>query len=123
MVTFNFQSKKEDSETKVGNAMNLEGGIGADFLRGGLTVGLSYYASFKLTDDEIEGLPQNLIRGKNRTFGLGPEATLALAKGNTVYGFLRVCYFWETYARTTTQGGAFLISATFLTSPLKVPTP
>ncbi len=45
-----FQSKKEDSETKVGNAMNLEGGLGGDFLKGGLTVGGSdYYASFKLT--------------------------------------------------------------------------
>ena len=30
-----FQSKKEDSETKVGNVMNLEGGLGGDFLKGG----------------------------------------------------------------------------------------
>jgi hypothetical protein len=36
-VSFDFQSKKEDSETKVGNQMNLEGGVGADFLKGGLT--------------------------------------------------------------------------------------
>src|SRR5688572_2588612 len=28
MATFDFQSKKEDSETKVGNVMNLEGGVG-----------------------------------------------------------------------------------------------
>ena len=35
LATFDFQSKKEDSETKVGNAMNLEGGLGADFLKGG----------------------------------------------------------------------------------------
>ena len=34
-VSFDFQSKKEDSETKVGNAMNLEGGVGGDFLKGG----------------------------------------------------------------------------------------
>ena len=54
LATFDFQSKKEDSETKVGNVMNLEGGLGADFLKGGLTTGLNYYASFKLTDDQIE---------------------------------------------------------------------
>jgi hypothetical protein len=123
IVSFDFQSKKEDSETKVGNAMNLEGGIGADFLRGGLTTGLSYYASFKLSDDEIAGLPGILIRGKNKVFALGPEATLALARRDTVYGFLRVCYQWETYARTTTQGAAFSITATFLLKPLKVPAP
>ena len=54
IATFDFQSKKEDSETKVGNAMNLEGGIGGDFLKGGLTVGLDYYASFKLSDDRFD---------------------------------------------------------------------
>jgi hypothetical protein len=123
IVSFDFQSKKEDSENKVGNAMNLEGGVGGDFLDGGLTTGLCYYASFKLSDDDIAGLAGILIRGKNKTFGLGPEATLAIAAHNTVYGFVTVRYFWEVYARTTTQGGAWLIQATFLTRPLKVPSP
>jgi hypothetical protein len=121
-ASFNFQSKKEDSETQVGNAMNLEGGVGGDFLKGGLTAGLAYYASFKLSDDTIGGLPGILIRGKNKVFALGPEATLALARKNTVYGFLRVAYQWEIYARTTTQGGAFFVTATFLQKPIKVPT-
>ena len=79
-ATFDFQSKKKDSETKVGNIMNLEGGIGADFLRGGLTTGLAYYGTFKLTDDQFDArLPSVLIRGKNRVWGLGPEVTLAIA--------------------------------------------
>ena len=121
LATFDFQSKKEDSETKVGNQMNLEGGIGGDFMKGGLTAGLVYYAAFKLTDDQIEGLPGVLIRGKNKVFALGPEATLALAFKNTVYGFVKVNYFWETYARTTTEGGAFSITATFLLRPIKLP--
>jgi hypothetical protein len=121
LATFDFQSKKEDSETKVGNTMNLEGGVGADFLKGGLTAGLAYYWSAKLTDDVVEGVPGILIRGKNRVFALGPDVTLAIAKSNTVYGFVRVCYQWEVYARTTTQGGAWNIAATFLLKPLKIP--
>jgi hypothetical protein len=68
-------------------------------------------------------LPGVLIRGKNRVFAVGPEATLAIARKNTVYGFVRVAYFFETYARTATQGGALFISGTFLTRPLKLPTP
>ena len=122
MASFNFQSKKEDSDTQVGNVMNLEGGLGGDFLKGGLTAGLAYYATFKVSDDTIEGLPGILIRGKNKVFALGPEATLALARKNTVYGFLRVSYQWEVYARTTTQGGAFFVTATFLQKPIKLPT-
>src|SRR4029450_8044862 len=73
-------SKKEDSETKVGNVMNLEGGLGGDFLKGGLIAGLDYYASFKLTDDQIEGFPDILILGKNKVFAVRPEVQLALAK-------------------------------------------
>jgi hypothetical protein len=120
-LTLDFQSKKEDSENKVGNQLNLEGGVGGDFLKGGLTTGLCYYASFKISEDDIAGLPGILIRGKNKTFGIGPEATLAIAARNKVYGFVTVRYFWETYARTASQGGAFLIQATFLTKPIKVP--
>jgi hypothetical protein len=120
-LSLDFQSKKEDSETKVGNQVNVEGGAGADFLKGGLSTGLAYYAAFKASDDEIQGFPGILIRGRNKVFALGPEATLALAAHNKVYGFLTLRYLWEVYARTATQGSAFLIQATFLTKPMAVP--
>jgi hypothetical protein len=123
VATFDFQSEKEDSETKVGNAMNLEGGVGADFLQGGLSVGLVYYASFKLTDDRIEGFPGIVIRGKNKVFALGPEVSLALARRGTVYGFVKVNYQWETYARTSTQGSELTVLATLLVPPIQLPTP
>ena len=122
LVSFDFQSKKEDSETKVGNAMNLEGGFGADFLQGGLTVGLNYFSTIKLTEDRIEGLPQIFIRGKNKVFGLGPEVSLAIAKNNVIYGFLKVNYQWEVYARTNTKGSMATIMMTFLAKPLHLPT-
>jgi hypothetical protein len=101
--------------------MNLEGGVGADFLKGGLTTGLVYYASFKLADDQIDGIPGVLIRGKNKVFALGPEVSLALARRGTLYGFIKANYQWETYTRTTTQGGEFLVMATFLVKPIKLP--
>lgn len=122
VASFTFSSKKEDSETKPGAQMNLEGGVGGDFLKGGLSLGLAYYAGFKLSDDQIEGLPGILIRGKNKVFALGPDVTLALARKGTVYGFVRVNYAWEVYARTTTQGGSWNIALTWLTKPLKIPT-
>ena len=122
LVSFDFQSKKEDSETKVGNAMNLEGGFGGDFLQGGLTAGLNYFAMFKLTEDQIDGFPQILIRGKNKVFGVGPEVSLALARKGVVYGFVKVNYMWETYARTNTKGSELTILTTLLVKPLHLPT-
>jgi hypothetical protein len=121
-ATFTFQSEKEDSNTKVGNIMNLEGGVGADFLGGGLTAGLAYYGTFKLTEDRFEALlPNVLIRGKNRVWALGPEVTLAIAANKTVYGFVTVRYQWEIGARTTTEGAAWNILATFPVPPIRLP--
>ena len=93
-VSFNFQSKKEDSETKVGNAMNLEGGI----------AGKAFESA---RAREIQGLPPIFVRGKNRVFAIGPEVTLTLARKNTVYGFLNVKYFWETTRVRTRRAGLF----------------
>ena len=64
-----------------------------------------------------------LIRGKNKDFALGPEVQLALARKNTLYGFLKVNYQWEVYTRTATQGSELTILATFLMKPLKLPNP
>jgi hypothetical protein len=123
-ATFDFQSKKEDSDTTVGNIMNLEGGVGADLLGGGLTTGLAYYGTFKLTEDQFDQRSvAALIRGKNRVWGLGPEFTLALASRakKAVYGFVTVRYQWELGARTTTEGAAWNILATFPLKPIPIP--
>ena len=121
-ATFNVQSKKRDSNTKVGNILNLEGGVGADFLGGGLTAGLAYYGTFKVSEDQFDSpLADLLVRGKNRVWGLGPEVTLAIAANKTVYGFVTVRYQWELAARTATQGAAWNILATFPLKPIRLP--
>jgi hypothetical protein len=120
-ATFDFFSEKKDSETNVGNVFNLEGGLGADFLKGGLTVGMAYYGTFKVSDDEFDSrLASRLIRDKNRVWGLGPEFTLALATKQAVYGFVTVRYQWELAARTTTEGAVWNIMATFLLKPIRL---
>ena len=50
-----------------------------------------------------------------------PTSLPTLAMKRTVYGFLMVRYFWETYARTTTQGSGLIIQATLLGKPLHLP--
>jgi hypothetical protein len=118
-VTFN--TKKRGTDTKVGTTMNLEGGVGGDFLKGGLTAGLVYYTELKLTDDRIAGLPGILIHGKNKVFALGPEVSMPLAWNHALHGFLKVNYQWETYARTTTQGSEVTVLTTFFLKPIKLP--
>lgn len=125
VTSFNFQSKKEDSETKVGNAVNFEGGIGADFLGGGVTAGLVYYTTIKLQQDRIDGIPGFITLGKNKVVALGPEVSIALAsksKGK-IYGFVKVNYQWEVAAWTNTQGNALSVVVSFPIAPIKLPGP
>jgi hypothetical protein len=120
-MAYDIQSEKKDSSTKVGDILNLEGGVGADFLGGGLSVGMAYYGTFKVSADRFDSLlPGLLIRGKNRVWGIGPEVTLALASKSMVYGFVTVRYQWEAGGRTTTTGGAWNILASFPLKPIRI---
>jgi hypothetical protein len=103
--------------------MNLEGGIGGDFLKGGLTAGLAYYYSTKLTEDHLGKFPLNIGLAKANVFALGPDFTLALAKANTVYGFLSVRYEWELHAEAQSKGGMWLVQAVFPFKPIHIPAP
>jgi hypothetical protein len=123
MASFNVFSEKKDSDVKVGNILTLEGGAGADLLGGGLSVGLSYYGVYKLTEDDLAPPFNVLVRGKNRGYAFGPEATLALAVKKTVYGFVTVRYQWEAGTRVAPEGGALNIMATILTKPIRPPAP
>ena len=115
-----FHSGKEDTDARVGTLFTLEGGLGRSFLMGAASVGLSYYAQWKLTEDTLIGFPALILQGKNRVAGLGPEVTIPIATKNTVYGFLTARYQWEMGARTTTQGDALNVLVVLPLKPIKV---
>mgnify|MGYP001822519958 FL=1 len=114
LAAYETHSKKQDSDIQVGDLFTVEGGLGASLLEGGLTVGAAYYAQWKLTEDDLgfERLPG---LDKARTFGVGPEATLALPVKGKLAGLLTARYLWETGARSTAQGNTFVA---LLTVPL-----
>jgi hypothetical protein len=85
-------------------------------MEGAVNVGISYYAQWKLTDDDL-GLSFTPPGGPNlerhRVYGIGPEITVPLASKSKLYGFLNLRYFWETGARTTLEGNTFVATFTF----------
>jgi hypothetical protein len=111
---YETHGKKDGTNIRVGDIFTLEGGFGKSFMDGAMSVGLAYYAQWKISQDDF-GLgftpPGGPILGKHRVYGFGPEITLPLASRKTLFGFLNLRYFWETGARTTLEGNTFL--ATF----------
>jgi hypothetical protein len=127
-------SKKEGSVTagnltvqnvKVGQLMTLEGGIGKSFLHGAASVGMAYYAQWKLTEDSLQvtGMNQTGLPAKHRVYGVGPEVTLPIATKSTLIALVNVRYLWETGAEVKTQGQSLLVTTTFPVGGIKIGKP
>ena len=83
---------------------------------GAFSVGIAYYAQWKLSDDDFgitPSLPVGPAIAKHRVFGFGPEITIPLASKRTLFGFLNLRYISETGARTALQGDTFVVTFTF----------
>jgi hypothetical protein len=110
-----LNSKKKDSETKVGDIVTLEGGAGRSFLGGGVNVGAAYYAQWKLSHDTIDAGPLGTVKAlhRYRVYGLGPEVTLPIVAKQRLIALVTARYQWELGARSTLEGETFNVYATF----------
>ena len=122
-----FHGKKKDTDTKVGQILTLEGGLGKSYLGGGLILGAAYYAQWKLTEDQLAEfvLPGGTGRavdfpGKHKVFAFGPDITLPVASKSKLFALVNIRYLWETGARLKTQGNTLVVTATFPVPSVKL---
>jgi len=115
---YEIHSEKKDSDIRVGDILTLEGGLGKSFMQGALSVGVAYYAQWKITNDDFGEFEPviNLLTGsvrKHRVYAAGPEVTIPIPIKNKLIAFVNVRYLWEFGARTKTEGDTLFIIATF----------
>jgi hypothetical protein len=114
---YETHTKKRNTDIRVGDILTFEGGLGKSFLGGALTVGVSYYAQFQMTYDDVGPDIEPLLKGRKlsrqRVFGVGPEITVPIMTSSTLYGLLNARFLWETGARSTLEGTTFTIGVTF----------
>ena len=112
-------------DIKVGQLLTLEGGVGKSFLHGALTLGLAYYAQWKVTSDQLAlATPTGRTfdaREKHRVFGIGPDVTVPIATKTRVISLVNVRYLWETGAEVKTQGHTLVVTSTFPIGGIKIP--
>ena len=109
---YEIHTDKEDTDVRVGDLVTLEGGFGRSFIQGAASVGLSYAAQWKASEDTLGPLPGLLLTGKNRAFALGPEVTMPFFATGPWAGLLTVRYHWEFGARSSFQGQTFFAGVT-----------
>ena len=114
---YEMHTKKRNTDIRVGDILTLEGGLGKSFLGGVLIVGVSYYAQFQMTHDDVGPDIEPLLKGRKlarqRVFGVGPEITIPIMTSSTLYGLINARFFWETGARSTLEGTTLTVTATF----------
>jgi hypothetical protein len=113
------------SNIKVGQLLTLEGGIGKSFLHGAASIGMAYYAQWKLTSDELT-LAQSTagvasIPDLHRVWGVGPEVTIPIATKTKLLSLVNVRYLWEQGAQLKTQGQTFIITNTIPIGGITIP--
>ncbi|MGE0863162.1 MAG: transporter [Vicinamibacterales bacterium] len=110
-------------DVKVGDLLTLEGGIGKSFLHGAASIGVAYYAQWKLTADQLSASsPLPGITDRHRVWGIGPEVTIPIATKTRLISLINVRYLWEQDARLKTQGQTLLITNTIPIGGVRIPT-
>ena len=99
---YEIHSGKEGIDQKVGDLLTLEGGFGKTFSNFS-SVGLAYYAQWKVTEDSGADLPFLLRGRKDRGFGLGPEVDL-------LQGGLALRGLFEFGSNSSLEGFVFVAS-------------
>jgi len=114
MGYFEIHSEKEDTDIQVGNILTIEGGLGRSWYEGALSVGIAYYAQWKLTEDTIGGLdridprlPPSVTLNRRRIYALGPEINIPIVIKDKLISIITARYQWEFGARSTLEGETF----------------
>lgn len=111
-------------DVKVGQLLTLEGGIGKSFLHGAASLGVAYYAQWKVTADDL-GAPvdASLAPGipKHRVFGIGPDVTIPIATKTRLFSLVNVRYLFEQGAQVKTQGHTLMVTNTIPLGHTRIP--
>ncbi|MFV2032854.1 MAG: transporter, partial [Gammaproteobacteria bacterium] len=68
---YETHSSKDGSDIKVGDILTIEGGLGKSWADGAAAFGVSYFAQWKVSEDELGAGISN--PNKHKIFGAGPE--------------------------------------------------
>jgi hypothetical protein len=115
LFSYELNSKKKGTDTRVGDLLSIEGGLGKTFYKKTkgpipiiINAGVAYYMQFKTTPDQISLDSSLVISGKSdHVYGLGPEGNIFLPGVKSLVGLRWV---FETGAVDRFQGRTFLVT-------------
>ena len=126
IAAYETHTYKKGTDIRVGNVLTLEGGLGWSFFEGAASLGITYFAQWKLSNDDLGSFDveeflgelglEDLIGvpiGKNRVFGIGPQLSIPIPIKKKLVAFIDARYIWDIAARTDLLAQSLIIAVTF----------
>jgi hypothetical protein len=114
LAAWETHTEKKNSDVQVGDLLTLEGGLGKSWLDGTLSLGVTYFAQWKLTRDD-PGSPADRFRRnptRHEIYGIGPELVVPIATSKSYFGSLIFRYLKDFAVKNNSDGQTFLVMAT-----------
>jgi hypothetical protein len=108
-------------DVKVGQLVTVEGGVGKSFLHGAASVGMAYYAQWKVTRDKfVVSSAELTVPDKHRVFGVGPDVTIPIAANGKLLSLVNVRYLFEVGTQAKTQGQSLVVTSTIPVGGIRI---
>ena len=121
---YETHTRKKDTPITVGDLLTVEGGVGKSYMHGAMSLGMAYYAQWKMTRDQVgltHELPADIAIAKHRVYAIGPDVTIPIGTKSKLISLLNVRYLWEVGARVKTEGSSLVVTATLPTPSVRIP--
>jgi hypothetical protein len=111
--SYDLNLRKRGVDITRGDTLQVQGGAGVSRIHQSLEIGLATCGLWQVRDDRGTDLPALLRGGRDRVFGLGPEAAVLL---KPIRSQIRVRYEWDMGVRSRPQGHIFVAGFTYRAS-------
>jgi hypothetical protein len=105
LASYDLNLRKRDVDITRGDTLQVQGGVGASLLNGGVEAGLAFHGLWQIRDDRGADLPDVLRGARDRVYGLGPDVAVFI---QSIRSQIRVRYEWDMGVRSRPQGNVFV---------------
>jgi hypothetical protein len=113
LASYQLNSRQRGIDITRGDLVQIQGGLGTQFLKQVAEAGIAGYGLWQVRDDRGSQLPSAIAGARDQVYGLGPEVAVLI---KPIRAQIRLRYEWDFGARSRPQGQIFVAGLNFLMS-------
>jgi hypothetical protein len=111
LASYQLNSRKRGIDITRGDLVQIQGGLGTQFLKQAAEAGMAGYGLWQVRLDRGSQLPSAIAGARDQVYGLGPEGAVLI---KSIRAQIRMRYEWDFGVRSRPQGRIFVAGLNFL---------